>query len=86
MQAKEEVGAVLEPASLAAFSFDTPVSAGIDDPETPRLFPASVQCQPTLLGSGVLTWDIISFGRKVSQYALLSCFRQVCPTCNVISS
>ena len=44
IEAKEEMSAIPKPAFSAAFSFDTHVSACIDDPDTSRLFPAFVQC------------------------------------------
>ena len=60
-------------ASSAAFTFSTNVSICLEEPETPRLFLPAAKSQPRVLGSGVLIWDALTFGSKVSQYVLHSC-------------
>ena len=59
--------------SSAAFTFSTSVSICLEEPETPRLFLPAAKSQPRVLGSGVLIWDALTFGSKVSQYVLHSC-------------
>lgn len=57
--------------SSAAFTFSRSVS--LEEPDTPRLFLSAAQSQPRVLSSGVLMWDAMAFGSKVSKYVLLSC-------------